>query len=235
MDDSIKAVEMFTKAVELDPGFARAHAWLACATANLWPKNLSREQYDALLDKGMREVQKALSLDENECEAHRIMGAIYLQRRQFDRAEYHYSKAVALNPNHAYIAAKVAGFLSYTGRPKEAEASAKRSMRLNPHHPDWYWQELGLAYYVGGQYEEAIRTFNRIANLMEFDYAYLAACCVEVGEIEKAQSYMETLLRLMPDASVQYYEETQPFKNNADMKRLLDALRRAGLPDLEKL
>ncbi len=231
MDDSTKAVEMFTKAVELDPGFARAHAWLACATANLWPKNPSREQYDVLLDNAMTEVQKALSLDENECEAHRIMGAIYLQRRQFDRAEYHYSKAVALNPNYAYIAAKVADFLSYTGRPQEAEASVKRAMRLNPHHPDWYWQELGLAYYVGGQYEEAIRTFNRITNLVEFDYTYLAACCAELGEIEKAKSYIEALLRLMPGASVKYFEETQPFKNNSDLKRLLDALRKAGLPD----
>ena len=184
-----------------------------------------------LLDKGMREVQKALSLDENECEAHRIMGAIYLQRRQFNRAEYHYSKAIALNPNNAYIAAKVAGFLSYTGRPQEAETSAKRAMRLNPHHPDWYWQELGLAYYVGGQYEEAIRTFNRNANLVEFDYTYLAACCVEVGKIEKAKSYIESLLQLMPDASVKYYEETQPFKNNSDMKRLIDALRKAGLSE----
>ena len=235
MDDSIKAVEMFTKAVELDPGFARAHAWLACATANLWPKNPSRKQYDALLDNAMVEVQKALSLDENECEAHRIMGAIYLQRKQFDRAEYHYSKAVALNPNYAYIAAKVADFLSYTGRPQEAEASVKRAMRLNPHHPDWYWQELGLAYYVGGQYEEAIRTFNRITNMVEFDYTYLAACCVELGEIEKAKSYIEALLRLMPGASVKYFEETQPFKNNSDLNRLLDALRKAGLPELEKI
>jgi adenylate cyclase len=228
-EDAVEAVEMLSKAVELDPGFARAHAWLACASssAKLRPGKPTRKQ----IDEYMARVQKALALDENECEAHRIMGAICFFKRQFDRADYHYTKAVALNPNHANIAAKFASYLSYTGRPQEALASVKRAIRLNPHHPDWYWQELGLALYLGGQYAEAIRAFNRISKLVDFDYAYLAACCVELGEIEKAKPYIEKLLHMMPDASVRYYEETSLLQHDADLKRFLNALREAGLPD----
>jgi adenylate cyclase len=74
-----------------------------------------------------------------------------------DRADDHYSKAVELNPNHANIAAKFASFLSYTGRPQAAAASVTRAIRLNPHHPDWHWQDLGLALYVGGRYTEAVK------------------------------------------------------------------------------
>ena len=88
----------------------------------------------------------------------------------------------------AHIAAKAASFLSYAGRPQEAVASVKRAMRLNPHHPDWYFQELGLALYVAGPYSNAISAFNRIANLVEFDHAYLAACCVELGEKNQARA-----------------------------------------------
>lgn len=129
------------------------------------------------------------------------------------------------------MAAKVASFLSYSGRPQEAEASVKRAMRLNPHHPDWYWQELGLALYIGGQYTKAISAFNRVAKLIDFDYAYLAACCVELGDIEKANSYIEKLLRVMPDASVRYFEGILLFRSDSDLKRFLNALRNAGLPD----
>jgi adenylate cyclase len=223
--EAVQAVEMLTKAVELDPGFARAHAWLACASAGLFPANPSRKH----MDDAMARVQKALSLDENECEAHRIIGAIYLQKKRFDRAEYHISKAIALNPNNAHIAVKAASFYSYTGRSQEAVASVKRAMRLNPHHPDWYWQELGHAFYVGEQYTDAIGAFNRIANLVEFDYAYLAACCVALGEIEQAKSHIAAMRQIRPRASVRYYEKTQPFKNDADLERFLNALRKAGL------
>ena len=225
-EDAAKAVEMFTKAVELDPGFARAHAWLACASFALWYPKYSPEQVAECVAR----VQKALSLDENESEAHRILGTIYLhQDGQFERAEHHITRAIALNPNDANTAAKATELFSFTGRSQEAVASIKRAMSLNPLYPDWYWQELGLALYVGGQYTEAIDAFNRIANLVEFDYAYLAACRVALGEVEQAKSHVANLLRMMPRASIRYYEKTQPYKNDADLKRFLNALREAGL------
>lgn len=73
-EDAVQAVEMLTKAVELDPGFARAHAWLACASATAWRR--AGKITDKQVNECMVRVQKALTLDENECEAHRIMGAI---------------------------------------------------------------------------------------------------------------------------------------------------------------
>ena len=224
-EEVVQAVDMLTKAVELDPSFARAHAWLACASSGLWPANPGREQ----VDEALARVQKALSLDENECEAHRIIGAIYLSNRRFNKAEYHISKAIALNPNNAHIAVKAATFYSYTGRYQEAVASVTRAMRLNPHHPDWYWQEMGFALYVGEQYTDAIRSFNRMANLVEFDYAYLATCCVALGEIENATSHIESMRRIRPRASIRDYEKSQPYKNDSDLQRFLNALRKAGL------
>jgi tetratricopeptide (TPR) repeat protein len=88
---------------------------------------------------------------------------------------------------------------------------------------------LGLAFYVGKQYTDAIGAFNRMANLLEFDYAYLAACCVGLGEIKKAKSYIECMRRIRPRASIRYYEKSQPYKNDSDLQRFLEALRKAGL------
>ena len=228
-EDAVQAVEMFTKAVEIDPGFARAHAWLACASSTAQQRigKISNKQ----IGQNMARVQKALTLDENECEAHRIMGAICFFKKQFERADYHYNKAVTLNPNHANTAAKFASYLSYTGRPREAVASVKRAMRLNPHHPDWYWQELGLAYYVDGQYSRAIQAFNHIAKLIDFDHSFLAACYVELGEFKKANSQINQLLQILPHASIRYYRKTSYLQRDVDLKRYLNALSKAGLPE----
>jgi len=231
LEERVQAIEMFTKAVELDPGFARAHAWLACASSRLLGENPSEEQICLLLDDCMVRVQKAISLDKNECEAHRILSTIYLRKKQFDRAEYHISKAIALNPNHANVAAKAAAVMSYSGRSEDAVALVKRAMRLDPHHPDWYWQELALAHYAGGQYTEAIRALNHKANHEAWDYAYLAACCVAIGEIEQAKCHVMNLLQMKPDVSVRYHEKSECYKNDADLERFLNALRKADLPE----
>jgi len=107
----------------------------------------------------------------------------------------------------------------------------KRAMRLNPHHPEWYWQELGLALYVGGQYTKAIHAFNHIAKLVDFDYAYLAACYVELEDIKKAKSYIDQLPRIKPDASVKYYEKTSYLQYDAGLQRFLNAMGKAGIPE----
>ena len=93
---------------------------------------------------------------------------------------------------------------------------------------------MDLALYVGGQYTEAIDAFNRIANQVEFDYAYLAACRVAIGQIEHAKSHVADMLRIRSRASIRYYQLTQPFKSEIDLKQFLAALRQAGLPDGER-
>ena len=141
------------------------------------------------------------------------------------------NKAVTLNPNDANTAAKAAELFSYTGRSQEAVAWVKRAMSLNPHHPDWYWQELGLALYVGDQYTEAVNAFNRIANPIAFDHTYLAASYVSLYEIDQAKSHVKDLLRINPRASIGYYKKTSPYKNTAVLEQFIAALRKAGLPE----
>ena len=88
---------------------------------------------------------------------------------------------------------------------------------------------MGLALYVGGKHTEAIDAFNRIANPVEFDHAYLAVCCVALGEIDQAKSHVAELRSMSSRASIRFYEKTQPYKNVADLKKFIDALRKAGL------
>jgi adenylate cyclase len=132
-ETATRAAEMFAKAVEIDPGLARGHAWLACSLVRLWPEDWD----EANVDECLIMVRNALSLDPDESEAHGIAGACHLHKRQYDKADYHIGRSLELNSNDAHVTVKASDYFSYVGRPERAQELVRRTMRLNPHHPDW--------------------------------------------------------------------------------------------------
>jgi adenylate cyclase len=229
-DASKRSVEMFSKAVELDPGFARAHAWLACSVSNLWPKDWN----EGHLDDCLAMVQKALSLDPDESEAHRILGSIHWTRRQFEKADFHMTRALELNPNDAHILVKAAEYLCYAGRPKEGLGLVHKAMRLNPHHPTWYWRTMGIVLYLEGEYARAIDAFRKNSEPTLIDNVYSVASLVEMDEVDKANGEVSAMLAVRPDLSTAYFSNSHPYrchKSKSTLDRFIDALRKTALPD----
>lgn len=222
-----RAVAFFDKAIELDPGFARAYAWRACSGSRLWGDDKTSDELDASLDI----VKKALSLDEGESETHRIMGAIYLWKRDFERAEMHTRRSLELNPNDAHVAVKAGSFFSFAGRPEEALKNVRRAMHLNPHHPLWYWTELGLAYHTARDYPAAIDALLHNTAPTFLDLALLAASCAEAGRSSEAAGYARQLIEEKPNATVSYFAGRMPYRRQEDLDRLVAGLHQAGLPE----
>ncbi len=52
-----------------------------------------------------------------------------------------------------------------------------------------------------------------------------------LGQIEKARAYVAELQRGHPDTLLGQVGLTERFKDPADLERLLDGLRKAGLPE----
>ncbi len=224
-DAAREAVSMFDKAIERDRGFARAHAWRACAFANTWVDGRT----DALLEEALASVQTALQLDPGESEAHRILGAICLTKREFERAEKHYMRAGALNPNDSDIMAQTANFFSFTGRPAEALSSIRRAMDLNPHHPDWYWSELGLALFAAGDDPAAIDAFLNCATPGELDLIMMATTFALVGRQDEATEYANRLLAKRPQLTIRKILEREPFRRPEDRERVKLGLKTASI------
>lgn len=221
------AVSMFDRAIELDRDFARAYAWRACAFANTWENGKT----DTLIEEALTGVQTAIQLDANESEAHRILGAIYLTKRDYDRAEKHYARAGALNPNDSDIMAQTANFYSFVGQPDEALASIRRAMDLNPHHPDWYWSELGLALFTAGTFPEALDAFLNMASPGDLDLALMATTCALTGQNEEAAGYARRLLAGNPELTIGKILDREPFRRLEDRQNVERGLRIAGLQD----
>ncbi len=70
--DSEEAVAWFARAIEKDPNFGRAYAWHACAAYGMikW-QGSGAVRY---LEESMKSAEKALMLEENDAEVHRISG-----------------------------------------------------------------------------------------------------------------------------------------------------------------
>ena len=100
-----------------------------------------------------------------------------------------------------------------------------------PYHPNWYWNGLARVLHTAGRYEEALDAYSRVTNRPSFFHAYIAACHAELGRVAEARTHAALALEAKPDFSVGALGKTLPFKNDADLQRFLDGLRKAGLPE----
>jgi TolB-like protein/Tfp pilus assembly protein PilF len=221
---------LYEKAIELDPGYARAYALLATNVGLEWTRDLSGS--DALLDRAVELAKKAVALDENDSVCQSLLGLMHLQRRAFDLSEYHYAKALELNPNRAAILAGMGSLYGYLGKPEKGLASLQEARELDPlFDPTWYWPSVGIVHFIAGHYEEAIAALGRSLHMPYWVQAYLAASHALTGDGVRAKEHARELLRLLPDFSIAKFLTKEPLKRRDDRDRLLDGLRRAGLPD----
>ena len=218
----------FDRALELDPNYARALAWRACAAAHLWPLQPTQEHFD----RNMHLVSRALAIDPTDSEAHRIKGALHTFQRQFDPAAYHLKRARDLNPNDAHLLVKGGLYLSYLGEHEEGLNDIDLAMQRNPLHPDWYWRERGIVLFGLGAYREALNALQRCQEDRDLDHIYQAACLVALGDELPARERVEQLRRTRPEIDLHWVRRAllyRCYKNAADLSRLTAFLETAGL------
>ncbi len=227
MADTLKARGMFESAIESDPNYAAAQAFLAATYLYEWLWHGPME----CLDRAEELAKTALSLDDNDNRSHVIFGRVQLYRRNFDMAEYHHRKSIELNSNDANSQAHMGLMLTFFGEADEAIEWISRAMRLNPYHPDWYCEDLGQALFVGRRYEEAVGSLNRMKQPPYWVLAWLAACHAQLGQTETAQRIAKDLVETARDVDWQrYVVQDEPFRHDADRDHWLEGLRKAGLP-----
>jgi hypothetical protein len=82
----------------------------------------------------------------------------YMDEFNFPKADSEYRQAVKLSPNSARTRQSYGLFLAQIGRSDQGIAELKRAQLLDPLSFD-IRDDLGLAFYLGHLYEEAIATF----------------------------------------------------------------------------
>ena len=228
-EDNEQAQVLINRAIELDPNYAHAYAWRACILGQTWVCNWCADR-DATWDAVVANLDTALSLDERDSDVHRVLAAVNISRGDLDASMYHQDKGLALNPNYDLLVVQQGELLTWLGRPEEGIEWIKKAMRLNPHHPERFWNHLGRAYFVARGYREAIDAFRHISKPDHLHLAFLAACHAQLGEMETARSYAREALAKDPQFTVDVYMATLHYKLPEDAEHHREALLTAGLP-----
>lgn len=223
-----KAREFFGNAVALDPEFARAHGWLA------YLKTISQLYWQMStegLEEAIRIGETGLSFDENDSRCHLALGVAFLFTMRPERSEHHLKRAAMINPNDDLVMIELSRYKMYTGSPLEGAEDAKRAMRQNPFHPNWYWNILARCLHTAGDYRGAISALQQMETIPFWSQAYLAACYAELGETKVAMEHRDLALNLKPDFSVRKFRMLFPYRDPAVLERFFAGFTKAGFAD----
>src|SRR5262249_34168172 len=149
------ARSLLARAIEIDPGFAEAYAWLAMSYDFGLAYYSEAEEHRMLARSAARQ---AVSLDPENADGHIVLGYLRAYEGDFAEGVAEVEMGLRTNPNHAEGWATLGDLRVFEGRAIEGIDCARNSFRLDPHPPgDYYWV-LGFAQYAAGRYEDAVET-----------------------------------------------------------------------------
>jgi len=228
-EDAAQALRLLDRAIELDPSYAHAHAWKGCVLGQTWTNGWCEDR-DLTWKQVVDKLQTALALDDNDSDVHRILAAVDVAQGDLARARYHEQRALTLNPNDDLIVVQQGEILTWLGQPEEGIEWIRKAMRLNPYHPERFWNHLGRAYFVARRYGEAVDSFKRISAVDFTHHAFFAACFAQLGDAAAADAHAREVLARVPSFSVDNYLKTLHYTKESDRAHHREALLKAGLP-----
>ncbi len=229
-EDNRKAKELLTKAIELDPSFARAYVGLAMAQAVAIDNGWTNSRQESL-DAWLKAVRTALALDPYDSQAYAMLGDYYLYIGDTEHSFAELERGVNLNSNDADVILIAAWGMPWFGKPEHAAELADRAVRLNPNYPDWYRQGLLPVYFFTGQYDRALAVTQSRLNPDMWDFVYRPAVYVELGRMADAAKAASDLLQRNPEYSAErWLNDTGKLARDIELHLFLDANRKAGLP-----
>lgn len=220
------AREAFRDAIRREPGYGRPHGLLALTEIYLpWYFGIDSDVFAAVAP-----AERAVALDARDTRGHCALGIAALMERAHDRARAHFETGLRANPNDDLLLIEYARFLMYDDRAEAALAYSAEAMRLNPFHPNWYWNIEGRVLHTLGRFEAATRAFERVASPPFWTIAYMAACATALGQDDRAAALRDRLRASRPDFTLARFATIFPYRNPATEAAFLASLRAAGLP-----
>lgn len=225
-----EARRLFERAIELDPDYAEAHAFLGrtylMEIVNQW------SAAPDLLDHVFACGEHAVKLDPSQPTAHETLSYAYLARRENDRAIVEARLALRYDPNFAEAYISLAEILNFSGQPAAALPLIEQAMRLNPRYtPNYLWAR-GQAYWLLDDHAAAIENFNRVIARNPdhlVSHLMLAIAYSETGDLDAARHAADEVHRISPDFSAEVSFNRVPYREPAVRERARIGMYRAGL------
>ena len=232
-----EALELFNKAIQLDPGFGSAYgmaAWCHFAIYSTW----TYDKQQAL--EAERLARRAGRLGADDAAALCAAGFVLVNcAEDFDMGVALVDRALVLNPNLWSVWFFSGWVRIVNGETDLAIEHFSRGQRLSPFDP-LIWAvhcEIAWAHFFGGRYQEALSAAEEcLRDRPNYRLAILivAAASALMGAEDRAQRAVAHILELEPTERLSNVKERLrlfSLRRSEHIARLTDGLRKAGLPE----
>lgn len=234
--DNREAERLFRCAIELDPRFAQAHAWLSYTIV------LSMLYFDAAPDderlaEARRIARQSVELDDRDALGHFMYGRALLASKAYDDALSELQVAVELNPGLAMAYCGLGDTLACGSRFDEAIPFFEKAIDLGAYDPQrWaFYAYRALAHLFARDFLRAAewaQKATRIPNCHHWAFAHRAAALGYTGDAREQKNAVTELLARRSGFSCSLARERLFYvRNAAHLDTYIEGLRRAGLPE----
>jgi adenylate cyclase len=239
-EDGVEAVELLTRAIQLDPASGFAHAHLAHGHYRMLQHHwtVDREADFAGL---VEHAERAVECDPMEANGYLFRSLACSVQGKRDEVFINLRRAVELNPSLPVARSLLGQFLGIAGRTEEGLRELDHAIRLSPRDPQLWTFHAGkqVVLWNAGRYEEAREASERA---LEIDpeaaaataYSNIAATSALLGDLPRAQAALAETLRAWPNMSIATLRTLFASIPEESVETFFDALRLAGWePDEE--
>ncbi|HLG93887.1 MAG TPA: protein kinase, partial [candidate division Zixibacteria bacterium] len=200
--DLLIAVQMFKKALEIDPNYALAYAGLADSYVQMIDRYYETDKN--ILGRGEESAKKAMEIDPLCAEAYKALWMVYYKEWRFQKAKEQFLKALELKPNFAPARSNLASTYIYLG---DFEAAEREYLAAYEEDPSlifilWLLARLYLSLNRFSQAESYIQKVMESGESsfhLEIGYYLLSRIYFYQGQFEQALDYMKRYVEVEPN------------------------------------
>ena len=216
----------FNQAKSLEPDNAEALAWSAVVYV-----------MDAILGftddfahsrkQAYAEASRAVSLDRDSEMGHWALAFYYCQNQRYEEGFAAFDVALEINPNNPDTMVCKGGVMAVSGRVDEGIELCLEGFRFSRNYPEWYLWDLGIAYFCGERFDDAIESFKNMSEQNTDTRTYLAASYGIQGRLEEASKCLREIFRTDSKFSLDRIAETHSALSGKTFTNLREGLETA--------
>jgi TolB-like protein len=226
-----EALNLFYKAIDLDPGFGVPHAWAAFCI-QIRGSDYLHPLTDQERDEALRLVGRALELAHDHHQVLTLAAYVFNTMGDFKRGAALADRSIALNLN-GHLAWTVRGWASlHFDEPETAIEAYAHTLRLNPLSPSRVQAWLGnaWAYLRLQQNDQSLFWATKALQEHPTNIHGLVAFAIASARVERVQGARDAIVRLR-EAHPDLLKRVYPYRTTEELEPLAQFLRGFGLPD----
>lgn len=193
-EDIRRAIDLYEKAIALDPGHTESYVGLAdaygfMATTEFMPR-------EEAWQKAAGYTQKAYSLNPRNAGVHyQLANLSFFTECNYPDALRHARKSIELKPNYPEAQQFMAFLYAITGEMKEAQRHLQLALRIDPLSQETLFYKAYLRYRTGDFHNALSELDARLAENPKNIPAYITRCycLLKLGRFDEVLAYLEQL------------------------------------------